>query len=83
MAATVEELEAAKAREEEKARLLKVRNEAAARLAAAEAKLAQAENVDFIERLGRMQISEMTAREKSEIVSRLGLEGFEKLLGVR
>jgi hypothetical protein len=55
--ATVEELEAAKAREEVKAKLQKERNEAAAGLEAAEAKLKAAENADFIERLGKMQVS--------------------------
>jgi hypothetical protein len=41
------------------------------------------EPADFIERLGRMKVQEMTLREKSELVTRLGFRGFMELLGVR
>jgi hypothetical protein len=57
--------------------------DSAARLAQLDTKLAQAENADFSERLGRMKVQEMTLREKSELVTRLGFRGFMELLGVR
>jgi hypothetical protein len=83
MAATAAELEQQRQRDEVLAKLKRERAEVSTRLAAVESKLVEAENADFIERLGKMQVSEMTVKEKSELVSRLGLEGFERLLGVR
>jgi hypothetical protein len=83
MTTTVSELEAAKARDEALTKLKVERAAAAARLAELDGKLAEAENADFIERLGRMKVSEMTTREKSELVTRLGLDGFLKLLDAR
>jgi hypothetical protein len=83
MAETATELEAERRRAEAIGKLNKERGEAAARLAALDTKLSQAENADFLERLGRMKVHEMTLREKSEIVSRLGLDGFLELLGAR
>jgi hypothetical protein len=81
--ATVEQSEQQQARDAALAELKRQRGEAAARLAKLDDKLKEAENADFIERLGRMKVSEMTTREKSELVSRLGLDGFLGLLGAR
>jgi hypothetical protein len=74
-----EQAERDAAREE----LMRQRAVKAAELQKLDDKLAQVSDADFMARLGRMQVSEMTVKEKSELVSRLGLAGFEKLLGVR
>jgi hypothetical protein len=83
MAMTVEDLERARAKLDALSELRAERAEAASRLAELESALAVAESSDFKERLGSRPLKEMTLRERSELVARIGYVRFRELVGGR
>ena len=56
------------------------RSELANKLSALDDSIEQMENNDFKARLGNVQLSKMTIKQKSEVVDRLGLDAFLGLL---
>jgi hypothetical protein len=83
MAQTIDEQERHREHEAALAELVRQRAEVAGRLTKIDEKIGQLGDANFRERLGSRKISQMTTKEKVEVVNKVGFEGFAELLGVR
>jgi hypothetical protein len=83
MAMTIDEQERQREHAAVLAELRRRRAEVAGKLAKIDAKIGQLGDANFRERLGSRKVSEMTVKEKAEVVDKVGFEGFAELLGVR
>jgi hypothetical protein len=83
MAMTIDEAVRQREHELVLAELVRQQAETAGKLAKIDAQISQLGDANFRERLGSRKVSEMTTKEKAEVVNRLGLDGFLELLGTR
>jgi hypothetical protein len=81
--ATIEEAERAREHAAVMAELHRQRAKAAGKLARIDEKIGQLSDANFRERLGSRKVSEMTTKEKVEVVNKVRLGGFLELLGAR
>ena len=77
---TIEDLERQREHAASLAELRRQRAEIAGRLAKIDEKIGALDEASFRERLGSVPISAMSTREKSEVVARIGSDGFEALV---
>jgi hypothetical protein len=83
MAMTIDEQERQRAHAAAMAELVRQRAEAVGKLARLDEKISQLSDTNFRERLGSRKVSEMTTKEKVEVVNKVRLGGFLELLGAR
>jgi hypothetical protein len=79
MAGTINEAEAQRERAKGLAELKRQRDEVAAKLAEKDAQIAQVEDHDFKARLGDLKQSQMSTKQKSEAIARLGAKEYPAL----